>query len=98
MQNINNLIQWAEDHNEVNYDDDYSGNKPHVVTLWINDNVDYEFTGTLYEYRNLPCKFEIEKIEIIHLDDNGDIVDRIEVETVPQKYIDEAIRIAEEEL
>lgn len=90
------ITEWADLHNWNEDNDDFSGASDKTVTIFVDEHIDYEFEGVLMEYRNMPCEFDIQAIFIVHYDGDGEIVRRIEVETVPNNYIEEALKLAVE--
>lgn len=46
------------------------------------ENREYIFRGELYEFRNLPCKFEIDYCDLETWNDDGDTID---VDDIPRE-------------
>lgn len=90
------INEWVDLHGHPGDDDNMTMKK--TVELDVEErNVVYIAHGTLTEYRDLPCEFEIETLVRQQYDERGRLVSEMEVdETVP--YIEaELCRIAVED-
>lgn len=86
------MYEWDEEPEK----DVYHSVKDYEFTFWINDNVDYNIHYDITIFMDGTRQIERVGEFMTLLDDEGNIVDSLEVMALPEKYRKDAERMAEE--